>query len=287
MRQRKNWSPFEELTLRDALDDLGWFYATFSSLVGGPSFLSLLQMVFEHRLVDALQWIVDGYNQITATVAAWVEPAFAPLIAWINARFNWELDLHEHWRPLFLLGMVMVVGRARGFFRDAPAEAAVVGATTALGALLGALIAGLMPLSGGPWMQGIAGAAPVAAIFMLMQIPIALWPSSRRIDELTGIKTTLRSRLRDFARTIGETAVLSAIVFAIAAGVSFIPGLSTGAGILTLGGLVLLVGLETLRASLSKESPSYAGARMGLIVLGGFLTAGLILFADLIIKLLT
>jgi hypothetical protein len=287
MRQRKEWTAFEELTLRDALDDLGWFYATFSSVVGGPSILSLLQMVFDHRLVEALQWIVDGYNQITATLAVWVEPAFAPLIAWVNETFDWELTLHAHWRPLFLLGMVMVVGRARGFFRDAPAEAVVVGATTALGALLGALSAGLLPLSGGPWIQGIAAAAPVAAIFMLMQIPIALWPSSKRIDELTGVKTTLRSRLRDFASTIGMTAAFSAIVFAIAAGISFVPGLSTGAGILMLAGLVLFIGVETLRGSLSKDSPSFAGARMGLIVIGGFLTAGFILIADLIIKWLS
>jgi hypothetical protein len=96
----------ERLTLDDALKDFGFFYALFVFLVSGPSWLSLLQMVFiEHRLVDALQWIVDGYNQIVGVLGAVIEPLLQPAINWLNGAFDWRLVLMPHWRPLALLSL--------------------------------------------------------------------------------------------------------------------------------------------------------------------------------------
>jgi hypothetical protein len=54
--------------LRAALRDFGWFYGLFALAVSAPSLLSLLQAILDHRLVDALQWIVDGYDRNAAAL---------------------------------------------------------------------------------------------------------------------------------------------------------------------------------------------------------------------------
>jgi hypothetical protein len=85
----------QKLTLGDILKDLGCFPLLFASLAGAPSLLALLQMARkEFRLIAALQWIFDGYNILTAEMAAWIEPLLAPAIAWISVLLGWERNTH-------------------------------------------------------------------------------------------------------------------------------------------------------------------------------------------------
>jgi hypothetical protein len=108
----------EKLTLAEALKDLGWFPLAFAVVVGGPSVLTILQELFvNHKLVPALQWIVDGYQRIMAALGAVVEPWVQPAIDWVNARFGWQLVLDPVWRPLFALTMVIAMGDARTRWR--------------------------------------------------------------------------------------------------------------------------------------------------------------------------
>ena len=275
----------ESVTLKEAYDDIRWAWVTFVSLINAPSILSLLQMIFEHRLIDALQWIVDGYNDIVGQLGAIVEPLVRPFLAWLNARFDWSLELYPHWRPLFLLLAVMASSGIRNAWRfGARAVAITHGLGVIGGALVGALAAGLLPLDGSWWSQGLAAAAPVTAFYAFAGAQQLL--------------TSPNSALRWWHLAL-LIPVVGGLMFAIGAGVSFVPGLSTGAGILALGLLVLAVGLSNLWGGLFRSDwrqtylqRDFAGAQryqiqFGLTAVGGFVAAGLIVAADAIVKMLS
>ena len=266
----------DRLTLREAIEDLGWFYATFSALVSGPSLLDLLQMVFEHRLIDALQWIVDGYHDIAAVVGAVLEPLLRPPLAWLNALFGWRLELQPHWKPVFLLAMVFVTGLSRAVRRESVLEAVLFGILLSLGALTGAVAAGLSPLAGGWWAQGVAAAAPVGMVSLLLGAPLALTAAGRA--------RALPNPLRELCGVVLNAFVLAGVAFAIGAGVSFLPGLSRGAGLLALGGGVLIIGVLSLLAGLAEADRMVSS--IGLTLLGGFATAGLIVAVDAVLKVI-
>lgn len=277
MSVRENTSHAERLTLRKALDDLGWFYATFSSLVGGPSLLALLQMVFvEYRFVDALQWIVDGYNDILAVLGNAVEPLLAPLIAWLNALLDWRLELQPHWKPLLMLMMVLVVSMGRTSLRQGFrwGEALLMLAQGA-GALLGAIVAGLTPIDGDWAVQGFTAAAPLLSSFLLFAPTFAL---------LAFLIPAARSQLLATAGFVLRFGVvLATLAFVLGAAVSF--GLRSGAGLATLAVLIFWFASFLIRFGLWRQSAP--DVRAGLTMIGGFLTAGLIVAADLIIKLIS
>lgn len=265
------------LTLRGALADLGWFSVVFSALVSGPSVLALLQMVFvEHRLIDALQWIVDGYKGIAAIVGAALEPAIAAAVAFVNAFFDWRLELHAHWKPLFLLTAVMATAGAREAWRERKQYSGHVFALAGLGlgALVGAAAAGLAPLDGRWWMQGLAAAAPLGLAFLGMTLAF--------------LGVTIFVRVQDaFALTAQALVVgflFAALAFLLGAGMSFVPGLSRGAGVLSVAITMVAFAVANLASGLARTDRYLA--RAGLTMLGGFVTAGMIVAADALVKLL-
>jgi hypothetical protein len=163
-----------KLTLSEAFDDLGWFYGLLSAAVAGPSVLEILLMLFEYRLVEALQWIVDGYRAITTLLASYVEPYLRPIIVWLNKTFHWRLELHPHWRPVFMLSMVFVAGLVRMVRRESLFEAVLFGLVLSVGALIGAVTVGVFTLEGLWWVQGLAAAIPIALVCFLLGAPLAL-----------------------------------------------------------------------------------------------------------------
>lgn len=233
--------------------------------------LALLQMVFvEHRLIDALQWIVDGYKGIAAVVGAVLEPALAAALRFLNAVFDWRLVLHEHWKLLFLLTAVIATAGAREAWRERKQYSGHVFALAglALGALVGAAVAGLAPLDGRWWMQGLAAVAPLGLAFLGMTLAFVV--------------VTIFVRVKD-ALTLTVQALVVGVLFAglaflIGAGVSFLPGLSRGAGVIAIAATLIAFAAANLATGLVR-SDRYL-ARAGLTMLGGFLTAGMILAAD-------
>jgi hypothetical protein len=259
------------LTLGDALQDFGWFALVFTMVVGGSSVLALLETVFvEHRLIALFQWIVDGYNRIATVVGAMMEPLLQPMVDWLNAQFGLRLELAPHWRPLFILGMVLVVGLARsawraGHKRDAVLAILVIGA----GALMGAVVSGLMPLTGGWWAQGLAAAAPTTALFTFFGAAAALSggePADRTPPQVAALFII----------------VAGVVAFVLGAALSFVPGLGAGAGVVGLAIIVAVFGAGFLWGGLAGNDSN--DATLGLTILGGFVSAALIVAADLIVK---
>jgi hypothetical protein len=273
------------LRAKQALSDFGWFYALFATFVSAPSLLSLLQAVFEHRFVDALQWIVDGYDQIVAVGAAYIEPLLAPIVSWLNETFNVNYGLHAHWRPAFVLSMVIVMSFVRTSSREADLDplmrllyVALWAPGLTLIAAVGALYVGLVPLDSGWYAQARIAAVPVSVIAL---IPALIGLTST--DEADG-KSELLANLRGALVALG----LGVLAFGVAALLSLYPGLARGAGVVTLALFVCVFGLYYLVDGLRRPQrpDALAKKRMGLTMLGGFATAALIVAADMALRAL-
>lgn len=261
------------LTFGEALKDFGWFAFLFTAVIGGTSVLALLETVFvQHQLIAVFQWIVDGYNRIAAVAGAIIEPLTRPLLAWLNARLNWDLHLGAHWRPLFILGMVLVMGLARSAWRsDHRGEAVLAIGVIGAGALVGALVSGLMPLAGGWWAQGLGAAAPTLALFLFFGLAAAMSGGDPADNTPLGAAALF-------------ILIAGALAFVLGAGLSFAPGLSTGAGVLALAIIIALFGAGFLWNGLANNDRG--DATLGLTILGGFASAGLVLIADAAVKAL-
>lgn len=259
------------LTFGEALTDFGWFAIVFTMVVGGTSVLALLETIFvEHRLVAVFQWIVDGYNRIAAVAAAIVEPMLQPLVDWLNAQLHWRLHLAPHWRPLFILGMVLVIGLARAAWRAGHRLEAVLAITViGAGALAGAIVSGLMPQDGGWWAQGLGAAAPTLALFSFFGGAAAL----------SGGDPAERTPL---AAAVLFIVISGAFAFVLGAALSLVPGLATGAGVLALALIIATFGAGFLWGGLINNDRS--DAVLGLTILGGFASAALVLVADFAVK---
>jgi hypothetical protein len=257
--------------LGEALREFGWFALVFTMVVGGTSVLALLETVFvEHKLIAVFQWIVDGYNRIATLVGAMIEPLLQPLVDWLSAQLRIRLELSPHWRPLFILGMVLVVGLARtawrvGHKQDAVLAIVIIGA----GALVGAVVSGLMPTDGGWWTQGLGAAVPTMALFTFFGGAAAL--SGGDPADRTPVGIAALSIL-----------ISGVVAFVLGAGLSFVPGLRTGAGVAALALIIATFGAGFLWGGLAQNDRS--DATLGLTILGGFVSAALIVAADLVVK---
>ncbi|MGQ0532812.1 MAG: hypothetical protein ACT4OF_09015 [Caulobacteraceae bacterium] len=268
----------EPVTLGAALKELGWFWGLFAFALGAPSLLSIFQMVFlEHRLIEALQEIVDAYNRMLAYLSAYIEPLLHQLIAWM---FTVPVELHAHWRPLFVLMMLHETADARNMWRFGAQAAAIARwLPGSIGAFIGAFLAGLAPLDGPWWAQGLIVAAPLAG------------------------PTVIRGLLAMGQQSFLPMAFVTLLTFAIGAAVSFIPGLPRGAGILVMALLLLFNAITTFTRGLAKREfgrlpdgtlvsgkairmRSLSDLWFSLALLGGFLAAALILVADYVLKAL-
>jgi len=271
------------LTLPEAVEDLGYFWGLFSTFVGAPSILTIFQMIFvDHRFIPALQWIVDSWNELMALLGAVAEPLLQPLVDWVNQQFDWSLALDPVWRPLFALGMVFAMAAFRGAWpgaRSAHVGRAVVMSVfffgaTGLCALVGAVAASLVPSQPVWWTQGLIAATPTTMFVFGAGLG------------LTGAVALFRkwaAAMGTFVTFFVASLVFGLIAFAVAAGLSLVPALAHGAGLLGLGGLVLAMGLIALRGGLRRSV--HVMTRVGMITLGGFMAAGLILTADVIVKM--
>ena len=101
----------------DAIQDIGWFPAFYSWIIGGLAVIDILQTALDFRLTRLVQWIVDGYQKLTTLLAAIIEPLIMPVIHWINTILGWHLVLDPIWRPTFLLCSLMVVALARAMWQ--------------------------------------------------------------------------------------------------------------------------------------------------------------------------
>jgi hypothetical protein len=234
-------------------------------------------MVFvDRRLIDALQWIVDGYNDITSKLSAKLEPLIEPVISWLNGALSLNMELQPHWRAVFVLTSVLIIGYARRIWRGGePFAAAVFGIGAAIGALVGAVCAGVNAPTAVWWVQAIIAAAPLAVL--CLTFTIAVW-----IYRL--LHTKVSGAWEDIGFMFGNLGLLlTGCAFLYGAAMSRDPEFGSGAGVIVLGFLIFVIAMLSVVSGVASSDRS--AARFGLVILGSFLTAGLILVADAAIRL--
>jgi hypothetical protein len=245
-----------------------------------------LETVFEnYRLSPGLQWIVDGYHRITHVLALAIEPFIAPIVAWINAHLGWQLMLYPHWRPLFLLTMILHMGTFRAILREDQnwftkfSRATFKAVTIIIGALVGSLLAGLVPIEGRWWEQGMLATLPwlsMLVAFALDGLPDQL---ARLLDQHDpDSKISGRSEIVEPLLTVG------ALFFIVAASFSFMPGFERGAGIAALAAVLALNGVTAIVIGI--QHADRTEIRGGLYILSAFILAGMIVGANTIMKTL-
>jgi hypothetical protein len=236
------------LTFSEVWIGLRWLPTLFSSAVGSLSLLAMLELLQQYRLNDAFHWIVDGYHGFTKMMALAIEPLLAPAITWINSRLGWHLVLYQHWRPLFLLMIVLLMGFARIEWPknlDGWGELVIMG----IGSLFGALLAGLVPIEGRWWEQGLLAVAPLFSIVMITEL---------------------------IARP------MLVLIYIIAMSGSFLPGLGRFSGVVTLAGCVIYIAEDCIVDGFKTQDITLA--RSGFGILSGFILAGMIVAADWAVK---
>lgn len=264
------------LTLKQAIDDLGWFWGVFTSLVNAPSLLSLLQMVFAYRFIDAIQWVVDGYNEIAAALGSFVEPWLRPLLAQLNAWFGWSLELQPHWKPLLLLALIPATSMARQAWKPNSGDDVWEPVALGVGAIVGVFAVAVVPLDGQWWTQGLMAAMPVA---------FALLASEAAMHVANALKAPINRTPVGAFYMLPYVIGLGGVAFGLAWGLSLLAPLSDASGLVALSVMVIALGGLALSSGLSEGER--ASARMGLTMLGAFIAAGLIVGADALVKILS
>lgn len=290
----------KKLTLWEAINDLGWFPLLLIGL-GGFSILAILeQVVFRQplELVQIFQWPLDGYHRVMRLLGAVVEPLIQPAIDWAAAQMDLRLTLDPVWRPLFALGMVVVLGYSRTRWRNGNRVGATAFALgVGFGVLVGTVLAGVTPSEGGWSLKAFFQVAPALSVFSPVELlpgntdwsvqvlraaaPLASFLFLFALFE-AGDSPSLRG-LRAMAHVLQQGAVTAAgAVFLVSALVTgllvFVPVLESVAGVVTLAGIVALLGVSLVAFGLRDRDT--ARTRTGLTIFGGFVTAGLILAAD-------
>lgn len=263
----------EKLTLWKAINDLGWAFLLFATVVGAPSVLQIGQYAFPtFRLTPYFQWVVDGWHQITDLMAAMLEPSIQPAIDWLNRLLDLNVVLNPVWRPLFALSIAFVASLVRSSVRDRDYLLAVLLlAIGCLGSLLGSVLAGLTANIGGWFAQGLVAGLPILCVGLLLS-------AGAEIQTLTlGFMASLEGYL--LALGVG------CIGFCVAAVLALVPGIETNSGLLVVMGTMTLAGAAVLWVGLS--IPDTAISRLGLTILSGIVAAGIIVVVDTATKTLT
>lgn len=267
----------EKLTLREAVKDFGWLPLSLISIGGGMALIDIAErFVLEGlTLITPFQIVLDGYHRITNLLGAIVEPTAQAALDWINARCRWSLHLGTHWRPIFVLAMVVVLANWRFASRLwGWLEGTAFIASRGLAMLLVAIVVGLAPLTSSWWGQGLVAAIPAATL-------VAAWTISSVVESTTyaGANVTVLSWW-SFARESRRSLLLGLVAFGLGAIIALVMR-PTGSGILALTGVIAFEGARTVALGLSVADASII--RLGLAIVGGFIAAGLILLSNWVV----
>lgn len=254
----------ETLTLFGAVRDLGFIFWLFAACVGAPSIISLVQTIFvDFRLLNLLQWILDGYRDILDILASTLEPIALSLFDQISNVVALDLDLLPHWQPLFIILTMFISANSRTLWADGYRKTMFVFITCMVTfALVGSWIAGLVSPQAAWWWQGLAAAAPVFCLFIGMTISYTIaWLCY-------GFSRPYRKPLY---RYMLRGSILAAIAFILASCFSAFNILKAHSGLTVLLAGLFVYGLYWTREGF--KDADIPEVRFGLRLTGGFLFA--------------
>jgi hypothetical protein len=209
----------ETVTIPSALRDIGWIPLLFSTIVGAPSILALLQMALQFDLTSSLRWIVQGYNALTEMMGRVFEPLILPVVRLVGTLLKIDLSLYPHWRPLFLMGMVVATSITRSALPTNDRLASfLLWMLMAMGALIGAVVAGLAPPDSGAPAQLLFAASPFFGIVVAVA-------SLQLIIIMVGMLDGAEGQESPTATPLSAILYVSALLFAVAIALALSLGL--------------------------------------------------------------
>lgn len=156
----------------------GNFSGFLARLVGAASLLAILHKAYELGIGPAILTLIAYYDRLVdMLVGSWADPVARWLLENLRALLDWHLQLHGHWRHVFVLMCLYFV---RNGLRITVGGLLATGAVlTTLGvgsALAFSLLAGCVDPAGPRdfWANLLIGLSPVGA-FLVYEIGLILW----------------------------------------------------------------------------------------------------------------
>jgi hypothetical protein len=80
------------------------------------SVLSLIRDTFHVGLSRIVEQVIDYYQRLTHVLFGWMEPYLVGWIRWLHEFINIDINLHDHWRHVFVLIGLYYIRDTRVFF---------------------------------------------------------------------------------------------------------------------------------------------------------------------------
>ncbi|MGE0625569.1 MAG: hypothetical protein AB7I04_24065 [Pseudomonadales bacterium] len=282
-----------------SLSDFSYVPALFGAVLGTPSIVSLAQAAFDAgNLYAPAQALLDSYNDGLHVVSRVIEPLVLPAIERFGSWFGWNLVLAPHWLHLFVLCLIFMTAQVRTRRQESVRASGFVDIPFLFfGALIGCLLAGTVPPTGGWWAQGLIAGLPLFFAWFAMAaanlFPDEIGALLAEKPERPGLGFTVGytgaavffGGLRAMRKLLIVTPPYFGLGFLLGAGLSIVPWLGERAGIAGLAAFCTFAGVHFLRTGLKRRS-SY-DLRLGLTLLGGFAAAGLLFLLSVLVALFT
>lgn len=264
------------------LKSIGYFPLLYIFVVGAPSILLIAETVFlQYRLVDSLHWIVEGWERLNLLMARLLIPLTEPLVSFINS-FGFQFELSSHWQSVFWLSMLPVISVTRAMLTDSEElrehlPPLMVYVVFGVPLAFCAFFSGLVPPENDWRAQGLIVVVPIVVGVIVISVVIHLTNRRESTNE-----NDSNINVRKF---LYRATIFCFLVLITAIALSNIPGVYQSS-LLTYTAIILFLGIYCLYEHLSRQGPrkNRVALYTGLFLVGGFVTAGTIVLADIVVK---
>ena len=251
-----------------------WLPTSLSIVLSTLGILALARHAFVTWSVSApLELVMAAYNATMQLLLGWAHPYLQAALTWLGSFIGWRPTLHPHWRDVFVVAGLLGVGLARAAWRQRKFHYLYSAASFVVGALVMALIAGMLPLQS----NDLTTQLLIAASFGLGLLPFTV---------LRSVSKQNPGRLhRELLLALGIGAVAMVITGAFSLGRDSVAGL----GLAGLAFCMSLVGVAM--TNLASNADAHGVDRVlvetiGRTILGGFVGAAFVAAVDAGLKLL-
>jgi hypothetical protein len=136
--------------LNDAKSNFLWTFGLVSSFASTLAIVALVRRIADlGSFVAPLELIMSAYASTMEQLCGWAEPYLRDLIAGVDDSFNLRLTLYPHWRDVWVMLALIVVGIACALRHDAARWATIckVAVWGWIGSLATAVVIGMVSLS--------------------------------------------------------------------------------------------------------------------------------------------
>lgn len=277
-------------TERSGATLLSWFPLAYASLVGGPTIASLTLAILNGEPLSApIRSALESYKVLSELATILLQPALLLAAQGVIAVIGGDVEMNPQWKPLFFLGSIPIIGLCRLYLWDGNRrQAALVSFVLGITLLSVALGVALVPERSHWISQGLIAFIPVFGLTLLYGPTIV--QNDRLLVIMSGGRGFLAVLMLLFSMPVALAA--GAAAFAVGAILAKAEIHSSFAGIISFMAFLLVFAWWNIRTGRNYRLSSLARARkigesnfrLGLLLMGGFATAALLLIGDFVIS---